>query len=64
MKEANCKDVKVEPGLTPVNASLYSNSTITQSDARLDISAIGVYSPFERSFFDIRVTHPNCASNE
>ena len=64
MKEANCKDVKVEPGLAPVNASLYSSSTITQSDARLDISAIGVYSPFERSFFDIRVTHPNCASNE
>ena len=64
MKEANCKDVKVEPSMAPVNASLYSSSTITQSDARLDISAIGVYSPFERSFFDIRVTHPNCASNE
>ena len=64
MKESNCKDVKVEPGLAPVNASLYSSSTITQSDARLDISAIGVYSPFERSFFEIRVTHPNCASNE
>ena len=64
MREASCKDVKVEPGMAPVNASLYKSSTITQSDARLDISAIGVYSPFERSFFDIRVTHPNCASNE
>ena len=48
MKEAKCKDVKVEPGLAPANASLYSSSTITQSDDRLDISAIGVYSPFER----------------
>ena len=64
MKEANSKDVKVEPGLAPVNASLYNSSTITQSDARLDISAIGVYSPFERSYFDIRVTHANCESNE
>ena len=25
---------------------------------------MGVYTSFERSFFDVRVTHPNCASNE
>ena len=64
LKEAKYRDVNVEPGLAPVNASLYKRSTITQDDARLDVSAVGVYSPFERSFFDIRVTHPNCASNE
>ena len=28
------------------------------------ICNFAVYSPFERSYFDIRVTHPNCASNE
>ena len=64
LREAKCRDVKVEPGMIPVNASHYKRSTITQDDARLDVSAVGVYSPFERSFFDIRVTHPNCASNE
>ena len=64
LREAKCKDVKVEPAMIPVNALHYKRSTITQDDARLDVSAVGVYSPFERSFFDIRVTHPNCASNE
>ena len=64
LKEAKCKDVKVEPALIPVNASSYKRSTITNDDARLDVSAVGVYSPFERTFFDIRVTHPNCVSNE
>ena len=64
LREAKCRDVKVEPGMIPVNATHYKRSTITQDDARLDVSAVGVYSLFERSFFDIRVTHPNCASNE
>ena len=64
LREAKCRDVKVEPGMIPVNASHYKRSTITQDDARLDVLAVGVYSSFERSFFDIRVTHPNCASNE
>ena len=54
----------MEVGMIPVNALHYKRSTITLDDARLDVSAIGVYSPFERKFFDIRVTHPNCASNE
>ena len=64
LREAKCRDVKVEPGMIPVNASHYKRSTITQDDARLDVSAVGVYSSFERSFLDIRVTHPNCASKE
>jgi hypothetical protein len=64
LREGKCRDVKVEPGMIPVNASHYNRSTITQDDARLDVSAIGVYSPFDSAFFDIRVTHPNCASNE
>ena len=31
--------------------------------ARLDISARGVWTSFDKSFFDVRVTHPNCLSN-
>ncbi len=63
LKEAKCKDVRVEPSLMPVNATQFSRSTNVQDEARLDISAVGVYAPFERTFFDVRVTHPNCDSN-
>ena len=31
--------------------------------ARLDVSACGLNSTFERTFFDIRVSHPHAASN-
>ena len=31
--------------------------------ARLDVAARGVWSQYDRSFVDIRVTHPNCLSN-
>ena len=64
LREAKFRDVKVKPGMISVNASHYKRSTITQDDARLDVSAVGVYSSFEHSFLNIRVTHPNCASNE
>ena len=64
LKEAKCKDVRVEPSLLPVNAAQFSRNTNVQDEARLDISAVGVYAPFERTFFDVRVTHPNCDSNK
>ena len=56
-----CKDVRVEPELMPIG-----NSDITSTNAamkaRLDVSAVGVWSPMERTFFDVRVFHPNSAS--
>ena len=63
LREVQCRDVRVEPSLMPVNASNFKNMTNTQDDARLDISAVGVYAPFEKTFFDVRVTHPNCDTN-
>ena len=63
MVEAKCRDVKIEPHLIPVNAENFDRSVNTQEEARLDISAVGVWSAFERTFFDVRVTHPNCDSN-
>ena len=41
----------------------FKQRTNTQAGARLDVSARGVWSTFERSFYDVRVTHPNCLSN-
>ena len=34
--------------------------TNTAEQARLDISAKAEWTSFDKSFFDIRVTHPNC----
>ena len=38
-------------------------STNTTDGPRLDISARGLQSAFERTFFDVRVSHPYAASN-
>ena len=62
MKEV-CVDVKIEPPLLPVKPNDYSNKSNTSEGARLDISACGVWSTFERTYFDIRVSHPHAASN-
>ena len=55
-----CKDVKIEPELMPSNSEISDNFA---EKARLDISARGVWALQEKTFFDIRVTHPNAASN-
>ena len=46
----------------PVNPTNFKDSTNTQDEARLDIVATGLHSVFERTFFDVRVTHPSCES--
>ena len=56
-----CKDVKVEPELLPLGNS-GTESTNDAEKARLDVSAIGIWSSMERTFLDIRVMHPNSAS--
>ncbi len=64
MREAGCVDVRVEPGLQECSTdSTFSSHTNTQENARLDISARGIYGTFERTFCDVRVTHPNCPSS-
>ena len=59
MKEV-CKDVKIEPELLPVGEREMSG--ITQDKARLDVSGVGVWGTHERTFLDIKVFHPNCAT--
>ena len=63
MKEV-CFDVQTEPILTPlVPGENMMRSTNTADHARLDIAARGVWSPSDRTFLDIRVSHPNAPSN-
>ena len=56
-----CKDVKVEPLLLPLGNS-GTLSTNTAEKARLNVSAVGIWSPMERTFLDVRVMHPNSPS--
>ena len=58
-----CKDVKIEPELLPVGNSSVGNSTKGEK-SRLDVSAVGVWSPMERTFMDVKVVHPNAPSHK
>ena len=58
-----CKDVKIEPELMPVGSRTFGNGTNVAEKARLDVSAIGIWSPMERTFMDVRVVHPDCPSH-
>ena len=59
MKEV-CRDVKIEPELLPIGEREMSGNT--SDKARLDVSGVGVWGSHERTFLDIKVFHPNCAS--
>ncbi len=63
LRESGCHDVRTEPLLLPVDPNNFSSQTNVADGARLDISARGVHSAFECTFFDVRVSHPYCASN-
>ena len=56
-----CKDVRIEPELIPLGLT-ETRSTNTSLKARLDVSAVGIWSSMERTFLDVRVMHPNSAS--
>ena len=56
-----CKDVKIEPELLPIGDSTIHSSNSAEK-ARLDVSAVGIWSQMERTFLDVRVFHPNSAS--
>ena len=65
--EEVCYDVQIEPRLIPINGESEEVYDTTRGNiaenARLDVAARGVWSQYDRSFVDIRVTHPNCLSN-
>ena len=51
-----CHDVRTEPPLVEVNGEVLNERTAnTRPEARLDISALGFWTPDQRVFFDIRV---------
>ena len=59
-----CWDVQTEPQLLPTDPDTLSRTANSSDQARLDIVATGLWSPFERTFFDVRITHPTAPSND
>jgi len=49
-----CRDVQTEPTLLPINENYYERKVKTTDNARLDISARGLWNSCEKTFFDIR----------
>ena len=63
LREAKCRNVYIEPSLLPTSAQFHPKGTITADGARLDIVATGLYGKNEKTFMDVRITHPNAPSN-
>ena len=53
-----CRGVETEPGLLPVEPENFEKGAITGDMARLDIVATGLFGNMEKTYFDVRVTHP------
>ena len=60
MKEV-CYDVKIEPDLLPLETNHITDGNRAKK-ARLDVSGVGVWGSFERTFLDVRIMHPNAPS--
>ena len=56
------RDVQTKPTLLPINENDYQRKVKTADNARLDISARGLWNSCEKTFFDIRITHPTSQS--
>ena len=60
MQQEVCKDVVIEPRLLPLDNESVDGTSADR--AAPDISSRGMWSTFERTFFDVRVLHPNAKS--
>ena len=56
-----CHDVKIEPELLPLDSETDRAGNVAEK-ARLDVSGIGVWGSYERTFLDVRIVHPNAPS--
>ena len=63
MLKAVCKDVRREPGLLPVTGEDLPASANREDGARADVSAVGLWIPLSRAFFDIKVINPLARTN-
>ncbi len=57
-----CYDVNVEPELIAIESEEFKVQGNNSERARLDISARGLWGPFQKTMFDVRIFHPNAPS--
>lgn len=53
-----CKDVEIEPKLTPVTGEVLPPTAIITDDARADVSARGFWVRGSKAFLDVRIFNP------
>ena len=56
-----CNDVQTEPALMPTDPNVVQGNALP--NARTDICARGVWSRYEKTFFDVRICHPTAESH-
>ena len=61
LQQEVCRDVVIEPRLLPLENNTEVAGTVGDRAAP-DVSSRGLWSTFERTFFDVRVLHPNAPS--
>ena len=60
-----CRNVETEPLLQPLDNEVFNlQSTVMSREARLDMKAVGFWTPGVTAFFDVHVTHVNSQSNQ
>ena len=57
------KDVRKEPALLPVSGEILPEGSNIKDGARSDISALSIWSPLCKAFFDVRVFNPLATTN-
>ena len=62
--DQTCRDVEVEPPLTPLTGERLGNQAKSGDEARLDIAARGFWQRGQRAFFDVRVFSPFAQSHQ
>ena len=60
LQQEVCKDIIIEPSLLPINNEEVLGTSADRAGP--DISSRGLWSNFERTFYDVRVMHPNAPS--
>ena len=55
IKMIDLQDIKIEPSLIPTDADVIHGNV--SENARLDFSAIEIWSQYQKTFMDVRVTH-------
>jgi len=53
-----CRDVQIEPTLLPINENGFKRKVNISDNAKLDISARRLWNSCEKTFLDMRITHP------